>query len=121
MEKDAILIFGTAICIFCLASVDQINHKPRLICNFIEEPNDITPLVSASTDKAPAPKVIQFVPCLAHILQKIWESDPVDVPVWISKWDISDAFHRCNLCLSYIRKFTYIIPPFRPTPLYSYV
>ena len=41
-EEDAIKIFGTAICIYRLASVDHINRKPRLICNSSEDPDDIT-------------------------------------------------------------------------------
>ena len=33
-EEDAICLFGTLLCISCLALVDQQNRKPRLICNF---------------------------------------------------------------------------------------
>ena len=85
MKEDAIIIFGTAICISRLASVDQINRKPRLICNSSEDPDDITPLVNASTDKALAPKAMQFGTFLACILQKIWQANPADGPVWLSK------------------------------------
>ena len=70
-EEYAIKLFGTAIRISCLASVDQNNHKPYLICNSSEDPDGVTLSVNASTDKALAPKVIYFGDCLARFLQKI--------------------------------------------------
>ena len=54
---------------------------------------------------------MQFGPYLARLLQRIWESDPKEVPVWIYKWDISDAFHCCNLRTSDVEKFTYVVTP----------
>ena len=118
-EEDAIKLFDTNIHISCLASVDQINCKLQLICNSREDPDNIIPYVNASTDKVSAPKEMQFGACLACLLQKIWEADSADEPVWITKWDISDAFHRCNVRLSDIGKFTYIMTPSCPNPLYS--
>ena len=45
------------------------------------------------------------------IPSKIWEADPAKGTVWLSKWDISDAFHRCPLRAAHIRAFTYVVPP----------
>ena len=59
---------------------------------------------------------MQFGTCLSHILQKIWEANPADAPVWLFKWGISDTFHRCNLLPSDIRKFTYVVPPLLVDP-----
>ena len=112
------VVFSTSIRISCIAPVDQINHKPRLICNLSKEPDDITLLANSSTEKALSPKAMQFGACLARILQNIWEAKPADGPVCLPKWDIPDAFHRCNLRLPDIGKFTYVVPPCRPTPLY---
>ena len=56
-EEDSIEIFGTAIHISRLASVEQNNRKPRLIYNSSEEQDDTTPSVNASTEKALAPNV----------------------------------------------------------------
>ena len=53
---------------------------------------------------------MQFGPCLPHFLKDIWEADPDDGPVFLSKWDISDAFHRCILRPFDIEKFAYTIP-----------
>ena len=75
------VLFGTSIRISCIASVDQINRKPQLIYNSSEDPNDITPSVNASIDKALASKVMQFDAYLTCILQNIWEAKPLYGPV----------------------------------------
>ena len=103
--------FGHCIRISWLASVDQANRKPQLICNSTAAPNGITPSINASTDKKNAPRAIQFGACLPQFLQKIWEADPAEGSVWLSKWDISDAFHRCPLQAAHIGAFTYVVPP----------
>ena len=54
---------------------------------------------------------MQFGSCLPQFLQNIWEADPSDGPMWISKWDISDAFHRCLLRPADIDDFTYVVTP----------
>ena len=50
--------FGTAFRISRLASVDQVSHKPCLICNSREEPDTTTPFVNVSTDKGMASKAM---------------------------------------------------------------
>ena len=92
--------------------MEQKDHNPRRICNFIKAPDTVTVAVNASLENASAPNSIRFVPCLSQILQSIWEADPKEVPIWISKWDISNAFHWCNLRPSYVSKFDYVVPPF---------
>ena len=109
----ALLVFGDHICISCLASVDQANRKPRLICNSSAAPDDVTPAVNAYTDKYYAPNAMQFGAWIPCFLQNIWEADPSDGPVWLSKWDIYDAFHRCLLRPANIGAFTYVVPPFK--------
>ena len=83
---SALDTFGDRIRISRLASVDQDNRKPRLICKSTAAPNGITPSVNASTDKGSAPRAIQFGACLPRFLQKIWEADPSEGAVWLSKW-----------------------------------
>ena len=46
-----------------------------------------------------------------RLLQQIWEDDPQDGPVYLSKWDISDAFHRCVLRPSDVGAFSYFVMP----------
>ena len=64
------VLFGTSICISHLASADQINRKPRLICNSSEDPDNVTPSVSVFIDKALAPKAMQFGVCLFRLFLK---------------------------------------------------
>ena len=107
----ALLVCGNRIQISCLASVDQANRKPRLICNSLSAPDDVTPTLNASTKKSTAPNAMQLGACPPWFLQNIWEADPLDGPAWLSKWDISDAFHRCLLRPGDIGSFTYVASP----------
>ena len=107
----ALLVFGDRIHISRLASVDQDKRNPCLIYNSLAVPDDITPTVNASTDKSTAPNTMQFGACLPRFLKKIWEADSYDGPVWLSKWEIYDAFHRCLLRPGDIGTFTYVVPP----------
>ena len=47
---------------------------------------------------------------------KIWEADRIDGPVYLSKWDISDNFHRYNLRPVDVGIFSYIVPPLPGDP-----
>ena len=67
---EDVALFSTALRISRLASVDQVNLKPRLICNSRDEPYSATPSVNASAYKGTAPKAMQFGACLARLLQK---------------------------------------------------
>ena len=91
--------------------MDQANRKPRLICNSSAEPDDVTPAVNTSTKKSTSPNAMQFGSCLPWCLQNILGADPSDDPVWLSKWDISDAFHQCLLLPADICAFMYVVPP----------
>ena len=67
-----------------------------------------TPAVNVSTDRTAATQSMQYGPCLPRLLQQIWEANPQDGPVHLSKWDISDTFHRCFLHPAKICAFSYI-------------
>ena len=58
------------------------------------------------------PQAMQFGPCLPCILQQIWEAEPQDGPVYLSKWDISDAFQCCVLRPADVVAFSYVVPTF---------
>ena len=113
---EALKHFGSRLRISRLASVDQANRKPRLICNSTAAPDSVTPSVNASSDTSLNPNAIQFGSCLARLLQKVWEANPADGPVYLSKWDISDAFHRCNLRPSDVGSFAYVVPALSSDP-----
>ena len=52
----AMLVFGDRIRISCLASVDQANRKPCLICFSLASPNDVTHAINASTNIYSSPR-----------------------------------------------------------------
>ena len=110
-EEDILLYFDRKLKISCLASVDQANQKPRLICNSSSAPDDITASVDDTTNMQANPQAIQFGACLARVLQIIWEVHPLDGPVLLSKWDVSDAFHQCPLRLRDVGTLSYVVPP----------
>ena len=68
----ALLVFGDRIRISRLAYVDQANRKPRLICNSLVAPDNVTPAINASTNKYFAPDAMQFGACLPRFMQNIW-------------------------------------------------
>ena len=101
-EEDAIRIFGTRLRISRLASVPQKNQRNRLICDSTAPPPggdsllppqhrhkfpDLLPTqpVNASTDTSSAPPSMQFGAYLPRLLQDIWEANPADGPVLLSK------------------------------------
>ena len=45
-----------------------------------------------------------------RILQTVWEADPVQGPVRVSKLDVTDAYHRGTVNPSQVEKFAYVIP-----------
>ena len=57
-EEESIELFSTDTRISHLTSVDQNNYKPRFICNSREEPDDVTPSVNSSIDKASESKAM---------------------------------------------------------------
>ena len=107
----SLLVFGERIRISHLAPVDQANIKLRLICSYSAAPDYVNPAVNASTEKFTSPNAMQFGACLPWLMQKIWEADPSGGPVWLFKWEISEAFHRCLLQSADIGAFTYVVPP----------
>ena len=72
------------------------------------------PLWNCAPTQHSTPNPIQFGSCLPRLFETVWEVDPADGPIWVSKWDLSDAFHRCCLHPEDIHTFSYIAPPHSP-------
>ena len=53
---------------------------------------------------------MQFGREFPRILQEIWEVDPVEGPIRVSKLDLTDAYHRGTLKPSQVGSFAYVIP-----------
>ena len=74
------------------------------------------PPVNASTDASSAPSSMQFGACLPCLLQNIWEAYLANGTVLLSKWEISDGFHRCLLRPADVGDFTYVVHPIPEDP-----
>ena len=71
-KAEALKHFGNRLRISRLVSVDQVNMKPRLICNYTAAPDPTIYSVNVSLDTSSNPKAIQFSTCLPRLLQKKW-------------------------------------------------
>ena len=119
--ETAVLLFGRRLRISRQDSVPQTNREDQLIYDYTPSPpvGDLllplsiqdTPTVIVSIDRKVAPPSMQFGPCLPHLLQQIWEADPQDSPVYLSKWNITDAFHHCVIRSANVGAFSYVVPP----------
>ena len=72
--------------------------------------NKETPSVNDTTDRDIFLGSIQYGIDFPRILQAIWEVDPEEGPVRVSKLDVTDAYHRGTLQLSQVGTFSYAIP-----------
>ena len=66
--------------------------------------------VYVTTDREIAPELMQFECEFPHILQEIWEADPAQGPVRVSKLYVTDTFHRGTIHLSQVDAFKYVVP-----------
>ena len=130
---NTLRVFGIYLRISRLARVPQNNRRNRLIYDSTAPPPggdcllppqnrhkfpDLppTPPVNASDDTSSAPYSMQFGACLPCLLQNIWEADPENGLVLLSKWDISDGFHFFLLQPEDVGAFTYFVSPIPGDP-----
>ena len=107
---DAIRLFGEKLKLSCIAAVPQARRRPRLIINLSEQPDSDTPSVNETIDREAAPELLQFFRAFPCILQAVWEADPVQGMVRVSKLDAIDAYHCGTVKPSQVGAFAYVIP-----------
>ena len=83
----------------------QAHLCPRLILNWSEQLDSDTPSVNETTDREAAQELMQFGWALPCILQAVWEAEPVQVLVRVSKLDVIDAYHRGTVNLVQVVAF----------------
>ena len=103
-------IFGERLKLSHITAVPQTHFRPHLIINLLAQPDKSMPSVNNTTDREIAPESIQFWRALPRILQVIWEEDPAKCPVWVSKIDVMDTYHRGTLQPSQVGTFMYVFP-----------
>ena len=107
--SDTIILFGEKLKLSCIATVTQAHRCPRLILNLSDQLDANTPGVNNSTDRKVAPDSLQFGRAFPHILQEVWDTDLVQDPIWVSKLDITDAYHRGTVKPLQVGAFVYVI------------
>ena len=108
--EDAVRLFREKLNFSCIAAVTQAHCRPCLILNLSDQLNKETTSVNSTTDRDINPESMQFGRDFLRILQSIWEVDPEEGPVRVSKLDVTDAYHRGNLQLSQVGSFAYVAP-----------
>ena len=87
----------------------QANRRPRLILNLLARPDSNTPSVNKTTDREAVPEPLQFGRAFPRILQAVWEADPAQGPVRVSKLDVAYVYHRGTVKLLQVVAFAYVI------------
>ena len=107
---DAIRLFGENLNISCITAVPQAHCRLRLILNLLSHPESDTSSVNETTDREAALESLQFGRAFPCILQAVWEENPVQGLVWVSKLDITDMYHRSTVKPAQVGDFAYVIP-----------
>ena len=94
----------------CIAAVPQAQRRPRLILNLFAPPEKETLSVNNTTEREISPESIHFGRAFPRIIQAIWEADPEEGPVRVSKLDVKDAYHRVILQPFQVGVFAYVVP-----------
>ena len=102
-------VFGEKLKIPRITAVPQAHCRPRLIQNLSAQPNKKTPSVSKTMDREISLDSIQFGRAFPHILQAIWETDPEEGLVRVSKLDVADSYHHGTLQPSQVGAFAYVV------------
>ena len=107
---DAMRLFGEKLKLSRIAAVPQAYRHSRLILNLSAQPNSNTLSVNETTDREATPELLKFGRASPRILQAVWEADPIQGPVRVSKLDVTDAYHRGTVKPAQVGAFAYVIP-----------
>ena len=110
LAADVVQVFGERLKMSRIAAVPQAHLRLRLILNLSAQPDSDTPSVNDTTDREVVPESLQFGRAFPRILQAVWEEDSDQVPVWVSKLDVTDAYHRGTVKPEQVGAFVYAIP-----------
>ena len=105
-----IRLFGEKLKLSLIAAMPRAHHRPRLILNLLEQPDSDTPSVNDTTDREAAPESLKFGMASPRILQVVWEVDPIQGPVRLSKLGVTDAYHCGTVKPLQMGAFSYVIP-----------
>ena len=101
-------LFGEKLKLSRIVTVPQAHRRPRLVLNLSAQPDSNTLSVTETTDRDSAPESLQFGPAFPRIIQAVWDADPVQGPVRVSKLDVTDAYHRGTVKPAQVGAFAYV-------------
>ena len=103
-------LFGERLKLSRIAGVPQAHCRPRLILNLSAQPDSDTLSFNETTNREAAPELLQFGRAFPRILQAVWEANPVQGLVRVSKLDVTNAYHRGTVKPAQVSAFAYFIP-----------
>ena len=103
-------LFGERLKLSCISAVSQAYRRLRLILNLSTQPDSDTLSVNETTNREAVPESLHFGRAFPCILQAVWEADPVQGPVRVSKLDVTDTYHRGTVNPEQVGAFAYVIP-----------
>ena len=103
-------MFGEKMKLSCIAEVPQSHRCLRLILKLSEKLDVGKPIVNNSINREAPPESLQFGRAFPRILQAFWEADLAQGPVWVSKLDVIDAYHRGTVTPLQVGVFSYVFP-----------
>ena len=106
----AVRLFDKNLKLSCIAEVPQAYRRLRLILDLLAKLDVGMPSANNTTDREATPESLQFVRALPCILQAVWEADPAQGPVRVSKLYVTDAYHRRTIKPSQVGESEYVVP-----------
>ena len=103
-------LFGERLKLSRIAEVPQAYRRPRLILKLLTHPDSYTLSVNETIDREAALQLLQFGRAFPCILQAVWEADPVQGLVQVSKLDVTNAYHHGTVNPAQVGAYAYIIP-----------
>ena len=107
-------LFGEKLKLSRIAAVPQAYRHPRLILNLSAQLGSNTLSVNETTGREATPELLKFGRASPRILQAVWEADPVQGLVRVSKLDVTDAYHSGTVKPAQVGAFAYVIPSAGP-------
>ena len=92
-----------------ITAVPQTHCRSRQILNLLAQPDSDNLSVNETTNREAAPESLQLGWSFPPILQVVWEAEPVQGPVRVSKLDVTDAYHRGTVKPAQVGAFAYVI------------
>ena len=83
-------LFGENLKLSRIAAVPQAHLCPRLIINLLAQPDSNTLSVNETTNRETAPELLHLGRASPCILQEVWEADPIQSLVIMSKLNVTD-------------------------------